>query len=196
MPVSAPAAGGKREARVDTTNRALARHLPGLLALLLVSCMNAEGDRLVTASRQSPIIPLDSGVALIETAPDSFTVRVEIAETPDQTEIGLMERDALPDDEGMIFLFGEERGANAGFWMYRTRIPLDIAYLDSDGRIVAIRSMDPCGSPHPAGCAKYPPGVPYWSALEVNRGYFASRGIGVGARITVQRGDADAVGGQ
>lgn len=174
--------------------RALARPLCGLLALLLASCMNAEGDRLVTASRQSPIVPLDSGVAVIETASDSFAVRVEIAETPDQAEIGLMERDALPQDEGMIFLFGEERDASAGFWMYRTRIPLDIAYLDSDGRIVAIRSMDACGSRHPAGCAKYPPGVPYWSALEVNRGYFTSRGIDLGARITVQRSGGDPVG--
>ena len=175
--------------------RALARTLPGLLALLLVSCMNAEEERLVTASRQSPIVPLDSGVAVIRTSSDSFAVSVEIAETPDQTEIGLMERDALPPEEGMIFLLGEERDGSAGFWMYRTRIPLDIAYLDRDGRIVAIRSMDPCASPHPEGCGQYPPGVPYWSALEVNRGYFSSRGIDIGARITVQRSGGEPGGG-
>ena len=174
------------------TRRARAPALLGLLVLQLASCTDpGEGGRLVTASRRSPIVPLDSGVALIETAADTFSVSVEIAETSDQTEIGLMERDALPAGEGMVFLFGGERDADAGFWMYRTRIPLDIAYLDREGRIVAIRSMDPCGSPHPAGCAKYPPGVPYWSALEVNRGYFASRGIGIGARISVHRGEGD-----
>lgn len=191
----AAAAVRKPEGRADTTKRALARTLPGLLALLLAACTEArEGDRLVTASRQSPIVPLDSGVARIETAADTFSVRVEIAETPDQTEIGLMERDALPADEGMIFLFEQERDSTAAFWMYRTRIPLDIAYLDDDGRIVAIRSMDPCGSRHPAGCATYPPGVPYWSALEVNRGYFSARGIGIGARISLHRGGGDPAG--
>src|SRR5688500_18797168 len=90
--------------------RALTRALPALVALLLAACTEAgERDRLVTASRQSPIVPLDSGIVRISTTSDTFSVRVEIAETPDQTAIGLMEREALPEGEGMVFLFGEER---------------------------------------------------------------------------------------
>lgn len=139
----------------------------------------------MAASRQSPVVPLDTGTVLIRTAADTFSLSVEIAETSDQTEIGLMERDSLPPGEGMIFLFAEAR--DSGFWMFRTRIPLDIAYLDAGGTIVATREMEPCGSPYPRDCVKYPPGVPYTAALEVSRGYFTSRGISVGDRVTLRR---------
>jgi uncharacterized membrane protein (UPF0127 family) len=167
--------------------RSITIFLPLLAFVSLVVACEREGDSRITASRQSPIVPLDTGTVLVDTRSDTFSLSVEIAETPNQTEIGLMERVSMPADEGMIFLFSETRDPTAAFWMYRTRIPLDIAYLDREGRIVAIRQMEPCASPNSDLCETYPPGVPYTAALEVNRGYFASRGIGLGDRIVLRR---------
>jgi uncharacterized membrane protein (UPF0127 family) len=131
----------------------------------------------------------DEDVARIEAASGTHRVRVEIADTPERIATGLMEREALAVDAGMFFLFGELQSRRRGFWMYRTRIPLDIAFLDGEGRIVAIREMEPCSSAVAFLCRSYAPGEPYMAALEVNRGYFAARGIGVGARVVLERAD-------
>lgn len=153
---------------------------------LLLACGDDEAGPVVT--RDNPVVPVDTGTVFIETEGQSFQLSVEIAETPNQRQIGLMERREMPEEEGMIFLHYEESDASAGFWMFRTRIPLDIAYLDRDGTIVSIREMEPCSSQYITGCPTYAAGVPFWGALEVNAGYFASRGIGVGDRVTLRRG--------
>ena len=63
--------------------------------------------------------------------------------------------------------------------MFNTLIPLDIAFIGEDGTIGNIVPMEPCTSPYPQWCPGYTAGVPFRTALEVNRGYFAERGIGV-----------------
>jgi uncharacterized membrane protein (UPF0127 family) len=68
-------------------------------------------------------------------------------------------------------------------WLCSQR--LSIAFLDAEGRIVAIRQMERCTSPVAERCERYAPGVPYRSALEVNRGYFASHVVGIGHRVTL-----------
>ncbi len=122
----------------------------------------------------------------IETNAAVVDVHVEVARTSDERATGLMDRDSLPESAGMLFLFERNRDAGSGFYMYRTRLPLDIAFTDSDGRIVEILTMLPCDSDQRSRCPQYPPGVPYWMALEVNAGFFAARGIEVGDRLTVQ----------
>ncbi len=171
--------------------RSVAGRALSILALLpaavVLGCEGGE-EVAVSVSRASPIIALDTGTVFIHTASDTFVVSVEIAETPNQREVGLMEREELPEDEGMFFLSYEERDSTDAFWMFRTRIPLDIAYLDRDGRIVATRTMEPCASPYAVYCESYPPGVRYWGAIELNGGYLAARGIGVGDLVTLRRG--------
>lgn len=159
-----------------------------VLLLPLLSACGGDEDAEPPVTRENPVVPLDTGTVFIETSSDTFQLSVEIAETPNQRQIGLMERLQMPEEEGMIFLHYEESDASAGFWMFRTRIPLDIAYLDRDGSIVAIRQMEPCTSQYVAGCPTYAAGVPFWGALEVNRGYFEGRGIGIGDRVTLRRG--------
>lgn len=112
-------------------------------------------------------------------------LEVEVAETASQRQRGLMERESLPEKSGMLFRFENEQSANNAFWMYRTLIPLDIAFIDSDGRIVAINTMQPCESSSPSDCPSYPAGAAYHSALEVNGGYFAERGIKVGDCVSI-----------
>ena len=110
---------------------------------------------------------------------------VEVAETASQRQRGLMGREHLPETRGMLFRFESEQPAGNAFWMYRTLIPLDIAYIDGEGRIVAINTMPPCESDAPQECPSYPAGTAYHAALEVNAGYFAERGIQVGDCVSV-----------
>ncbi|CAN5641165.1 DUF192 domain-containing protein [soil metagenome] len=134
-----------------------------------------------------PLVSFDTASAALISGADTISITVEIAEREEQRSYGLMERATLPDDAGMIFIYGSQQRADAGFWMYRTRIPLDIAFLDANGTILTILGMEPCPDMDPRGCRTYPPGVPYFSALEVNRGYLAARGIGIGDRVVLHR---------
>jgi uncharacterized protein len=160
---------------------------PAILAVLAALGCAPEDARPVDVSRQSPIIPLDSGTVRIETGADTLHIRVEIAETPDQQRLGLMERTALPEGEGMIFVYDEPQPASAPFYMFRTRIPLDIAFMDEEGRIVAIRQMEPCISPVADLCPRYTPDVPFAAALEVSEGFLERAGIAPGDRVVLVR---------
>jgi uncharacterized membrane protein (UPF0127 family) len=129
------------------------------------------------------VMQFDTASVRIITPAGVRRLQVELAETPQQRTMGLMERTALPDSVGMLFLYDRDEPATSGFWMYRTRIPLDIAFIDSAGRIVAVRQMAPCPARLAAGCPTYEPGVPYRAALEVAAGALARQQIALGARI-------------
>ncbi|MBZ9538772.1 DUF192 domain-containing protein [Modicisalibacter tunisiensis] len=110
-------------------------------------------------------------------------VQVEVARRPADRARGLMERERLPAGAGMLFVYPREQPATGAFWMFNTRIPLSIAFIDTRGVIRAIRRMAPCDSERPADCPRYPAGVPFRMALEVNAGFFARHGITVGDRL-------------
>lgn len=126
----------------------------------------------------------------IENATGVHRLRVEIAATPAHRARGLMARDTLAADTGMLFLYPRLQPGSAGFWMYNTRIPLDIAFLDSDGRIRAIRTMSPCPPMQGTRCPSYRPHVEYAAALEVNGGYLALHGIHIGDRVVFDAREA------
>lgn len=111
---------------------------------------------------------------------DTVPLVLELAVSDERKTMGLMERRRLDDSAGMLFIYDSTQPPDAGFWMYRTRIPLDIAFLDSAGVIRAVRSMTPCPSTVAQGCPIYTPEVPYRYALEVNAGFLERRGITVG----------------
>lgn len=169
---------------------ARASRFPGVLlpalatALLVAGCGDAGGGGEVPAE---PLVAFDTTRVRIETDADTIAMTVELAETEAQRSYGLMERDSLPADRGMLFLYPEPQDSTRGFWMYRTLIPLDIAFLDGDGRIVAIRTMQPCTSPNPRACRIYSPGVAFHGGLEANAGWFEGHGVEVGDRV-VQAG--------
>lgn len=156
-----------------------------VIASMVTAC-NRE-----TEPAPPPVIEQPSPVAF-DTTTVTFTVdnrsvplHVEIAHREEQRAVGLMDRDSLPQESGMIFLYNDIQGAGTSFWMYRTRIPLDIAYFDGTGRIVSIRQMEPCPSADPSRCPTYPAGAAYYGAVEANRGWFARHGIGVGDYIVL-----------
>jgi hypothetical protein len=105
----------------------------------------------------------------------SATVSVEIADDPAEREHGLMKRDTLGADQGMLFVYPDERPRN--FWMKDTSLPLSIAYLDAQGRIVRIADMTPFDT------STVPSVRPAMYALEVNQGWFTRHGVQVGASV-------------
>ena len=100
---------------------------------------------------------------------------VELAVTPEERARGLMYRESLADDRGMLFVF--EYSGRWGFWMKNTLIPLSIAFLDRDGTVINIENMQPHDTTvtMPQGEILY--------ALEVNLGWFARHGVRAGSRI-------------
>lgn len=152
--------------------------MPAAVLALLGCTTAAAGGELTDVSG-------DSASLCIRTSSGAVPVDVEIARTFTQRAAGLSERDALAPRSGMLFVYRRLRPADSGFWMYRTRIPLDIAYLGPAGQIRAIRHMVPCPGDDPGRCRVYRAGVEYHSALEVNGGFFARQGVQVGDRVVV-----------
>lgn len=112
---------------------------------------------------------------------EEVEVRVEIADDSAEQARGLMNRTALGEERGMLFVFGNE--STRAFWMKNTLIPLSIAYIDSEGRIVDIQKMEPVGREQTALDAELPRYVsagPAQYALEVNQGFFEQHGVEVG----------------
>ncbi|MCL7928083.1 MAG: DUF192 domain-containing protein [marine benthic group bacterium] len=102
-------------------------------------------------------------------------ISVEIADTRELREVGLMNRDELPDDYGMLFVYPDERIRS--FWMRNTRIPLDIAFIDRNGSIVNIEQMEPQTDENTISAG------PVMYALEMNVDWFASNDVEPGDRL-------------
>lgn len=168
------------------STRALRHCLHGFIALYVVAC----GAALTACRGGAPEQNLDEPVVVYErericlaSATDTVPLMVEIAATRAQQVHGLMEREHLAADAGMLFTYDEPQPADHGFWMFRTRIPLAIAFIGPDGAIRSIQPMAPCESPKSDWCPTYPAGVEFSSALEVNQGFFREHGIQVGDRM-------------
>ncbi|MEM6431907.1 MAG: DUF192 domain-containing protein [Deinococcota bacterium] len=133
-----------------------------------------------------PAIDFPVGSGQITTDEGDYELLLEVASTSAERQRGLMFRTSMPEDSGMIFVFEGDR--TGGFWMYNTFLPLSIAYIDAGGIIVTLRDMQPCAGRTQTECsqeaAAYLPTAPYRYALEVNQGYFATRGIEVGDRVS------------
>ena len=157
-------------------------HLMGaaLVSSVALGCPGAPAE---DANAYDRVMSFDTTRVRLATATDTLPLRIELAMSSEQKTMGLMERRQLADDAGMLFVYDADQSAEAGFWMYRTRIPLDIAFVDSTGVIRAIKSMVPCPTTIAEGCPTYAPNVPYRYALEVNAGYFARHGVAVGQTL-------------
>jgi uncharacterized membrane protein (UPF0127 family) len=107
-----------------------------------------------------------------------YLINAEVAQTPDQRAIGLMNRPTMGVSDGMLFAF--EAGATQCFWMKNTLLPLSIAFIGDDGAIVNIIEMKPQSLE--SHCST----KPVRFALEMNQGWFAKRGIKAGSKLTGQ----------
>ncbi|MCK0164142.1 DUF192 domain-containing protein [Marinobacter sp. S6332] len=130
-----------------------------------------------------PSVSLPVHAACFVTDSNTVRVQLEVADTAQERRKGLMGRESLAADAGMLFQYKKVRGPDYSFWMYQTLIPLDIAYLDEQGIIGNIRQMEPCESTNGARCPSYPAEIEFVSAVEMNMGFFEASGIGVGDRL-------------
>lgn len=143
----------------------LASYLACVLAAITV-CSSAAGQ---PAQAQSglPVATLNAGLHVIQ---------AEVAGTDQTRSVGLMFRKSMDANRGMLFVF--ELSSRHCMWMKNTFIPLSVAFMDDDGKILNIADMTPhdetshCAS----GPARY--------ALEMNRGWFAGKGIKPGAKVS------------
>ena len=130
-----------------------------LIAFLLLAAAPAVAQVL-------PTVQLSAGIYLI---------RAELAADPGVRMRGLMHRKSLAPNAGMLFVF--DQPAVQCMWMKNTYIPLSVAFLDEKGEIINIADMQPHSEQ--SHCADRPA----LYALEMNRGWFAQRGITPGARL-------------
>ena len=119
---------------------------------------------------------------VVEMRAGSYSIRAQVAATPEQRSVGLMHRKDMPQHEGMLFVF--EQPSVQCFWMKNTLLPLSIAFLADDGTVVNVADMKPQALD--SHCSDKP--VRY--ALEMNQGWFAKRGIKPGFKLTGPGGKA------
>ena len=104
-----------------------------------------------------------------------YVIDAQVALTPDERQIGLMQRKDMPQREGMIFVF--EQAAQQCFWMKNTLLPLTAAFVADDGTIINLADMKPQTTD--SHCSTQP--VRY--VLEMNKGWFAKKGIKAGSKL-------------
>jgi uncharacterized membrane protein (UPF0127 family) len=129
------------------------------LLLLLVAAQGAAGADLVTRTLTI----------------NGHSVTAEVAATTEQRATGLMHRFSLQPDHGMLFVF--EKPELLGFWMKNTFIPLSIAFIAEDGRIVNIDDMTPQTE------TTHRSRGPALFALEMRKGWFVERGVKAGDKV-------------
>lgn len=135
-------------------------------AALVVTSTLTAGAALAQQNKKFPVIPLTTGMHVIQ---------AEVVATEAERQQGLMFREHMAQNEGMVFLFGAP--ASVCMWMKNTLIPLSVAFIDDDGKIVNIENMKPQSLE--SHCSKKQ--VRY--ALEMNEGWFKQKNIKPGSTI-------------
>lgn len=116
-----------------------------------------------------------SGLPLAELYLNGQRITVEVAHTPPMQRTGLMHRQSLPENQGMAFVHGERRVFC--MWMKNTPIPLSVAFLDEEGRILNIADMQPDTTEHHCSSG------PAQHALEMNLGWFSRHDVKAGDTV-------------
>ena len=111
--------------------------------------------------------------------PDGTRVHLELALSDDEKQLGLMFRDVLPADHGMLFIFDAD--GPLPFWMKNTFIPLDFVWVSAAGGVTDVRAgVPPCRSDP---CATFESATPARAMLEVNAGFAAAHGVRPGVQL-------------
>jgi uncharacterized membrane protein (UPF0127 family) len=156
------------------------KRMSALLCLTGLACSASGNAEPRPASTQEAGATTTRAVPMRGTAWVIFgsdTVVAEVARTADERAQGLMNREAVPDGTGMLFVFDEPDVRS--FWMRDTFVALDVAFMDSGYRITEIQQMEP--ETTELHTSKQPALV----ALEVRKGWFAEHGIGPGDRAEI-----------
>jgi uncharacterized protein len=140
----------------------------GIVVLILVL-----GVLLIFVLRRS-----SGGISKVCFAEKCFNV--EIADTPAKRETGLMFRESLPENQGMLFIF--ESSGEHDFWMKNTLIPLDMIWIDANLNVADIKTAEPCNE---SVCQLLAPEKDALYVLEINRGLAGENEIKVGDKVVI-----------
>ena len=116
----------------------------------------------------------------IQTRDKNVIINVEIADDKNERANGLMYRENLEENSGMIFVFDQEE--SIAFWMKNTLIPLDMIFIDKELKIVDIKNAVPCKADP---CPLYKPENAVKYVLEVNYGFSKSNGVSTGDNVNL-----------
>ena len=127
----------------------------------------------------------DGATQKVTFVPVDISIKAEVAGTEPARQKGLMHRTHLGEKEGMLFYF--DQLGNHSFYMYNTRIPLSVIFLNESLRIVDIQDMVPCLEENPSACTVYAPRAACKYAIEVNQGFVQQYEIKVGDLVKLQK---------
>lgn len=134
---------------------------------LLAGSLAAAGVAHAQTPQVLPTVQITAGIHVI---------RAMVADSPEERATGLMYRTQMGTNEGMLFVFDDP--AQQCFWMKNTVLPLSAAFVDDEGRIANIEDMAP--QTLESHCSA----KPVRFVLEMNKGWFAKRGIKAGSRLS------------
>jgi uncharacterized membrane protein (UPF0127 family) len=140
-----------------------------------IAFLAASGSQVFADPGRSP------DTVVIITTPQGMKIQAELADTTQKRATGLMFRESLPANHGMLFTFFEEQGWS--FWMKNTRIPLDIIWMSKGKRIVHIERNVPICTRTDDGCPNYQPNEPAMYVLELAAGTADALKLQRGARL-------------
>lgn len=141
--------------------------------LLFTACQPSESAEGVGSESGSAAAETDTYFPI---AVGGEELMLQLALTAGEQKQGLMFRDELPADHGMLFLF--ERPERRGFWMRNTGIPLDIGYFDAEGRLREVHKLFPYDENAVNSASRE-----ILIAIETNRGWFQTNGVAPGAAL-------------
>ncbi len=145
-------------------------------SLAAVALAAIAGCRAPAAPSRPDAAPPAPRVVLAGPSGRESQVRVEVMRTPAQLERGLMFRERLAPDDGMLFVFPESD--DHSFWMKNTLIPLDMVFISEAGTVVGV-----VASAEPLTTTERRVGAPSRYVLEVNGGWCAAHGVAAGDRV-------------
>lgn len=146
----------------------------GVMCAMLVVAAGAYFyfERPTSADSRAMILPVDPTPLVVATKDGDRSFSIEIADTDPEREAGLMFRQDMADDHGMLFVFEMQQQVN--FWMQNTPMPLDLIFIGQDGKVRAVKHGEPQSQ------AIISPGVPVRFVLELKSGTAARNGIEYG----------------
>lgn len=159
----------------------------GCFSVLLPSaCVSVDARSQQTVPSASPHVdqlsalpsPTASSPVLVPAHFGEVALQVELARSDQEQQRGLMYRKTMPADQGMLFVF--EKAQRLGFWMKNTYLPLSIAFLNADFKIVDIQDMMPLDENTHVSLS------PALYALEMNQGWFRKHSVVVGAKLEIR----------
>ncbi|MCT7375450.1 DUF192 domain-containing protein [Chelativorans salis] len=142
-----------------------------ILSFLLVLAFHIGAAR----AQEPMLLPLHPDPLVAETANGEKRFAIEIADTDEKRARGLMFRQSMSDDHGMLFVF--EKSRRLGFWMQNTPMPLDLLFIGEDGKVRAIEEGEPFSTDSIA------PPVAAQFVLELKAGTAQKAGIEIGDRL-------------